>query len=105
VGSYENAFSGMLKWEVDLWRNFKDIFSLSSANLETNQSGSIRGLENVLFQDAVYANKDARIVKDSSGSVLFLYSIIDRNTIVFTTSTDTLKEIINRNIKSKAVVQ
>ncbi|MFA6430438.1 MAG: hypothetical protein WC229_00905 [Candidatus Paceibacterota bacterium] len=105
VGSYENAFAGMLKWEIDLWSDFKNLFSLSSISLPTNQTGRIPGIETPAFQDAVYANKDTRVVKDSSGGVLFLYSIIDKNTVVFTTSTDTLKEIINRNIKSKAVAQ
>ncbi len=105
VGSYENTFAGMLKWEIDLWSDFKNLFSLSSISLPTNQTGRIPGIETPAFQDAVYANKDTRVVKDSSGGVLFLYSIIDKNTVVFTTSTDTLKEIINRNIKSKAVAQ
>jgi hypothetical protein len=105
VGSYENTFAGMLKWEIDLWSNFKSLFSLSSIGLPTSQTGSIPGVETPVFQDAVYANKDTRVIKDSSGSVLFLYSIIDKNTVVFTTSTDTLKEIINRNIKSRAVAQ
>jgi hypothetical protein len=105
VGSYENAFSGMLKWEIDLWSDFKSLFNLSSVGLPSNQTGSIPGIETPVFQDAVYANKDARVIKDSAGGVLFLYSIIDTNTIAFTTSVDTLKEIINRNIKSKSVAQ
>jgi len=105
VGSYENAFAGMLKWEVDLWNDFKTLFSLSSVGINLNQTGTIRGIETVSFQDAVYANKDTRVVKDSSGSVVFLYSIIDKNTVVITTSTDTLKEMINRNQKARTVLQ
>ncbi len=105
VGSYENAFAGMLKWEIDLWNDFKSLFSLSSIGLLSSQAGNIRGTETPVFQDSIYANKDARVVKDSSGGILFLYSIIDTNTIVFTTSTDTLKEIINRNTKAKATAQ
>lgn len=105
VGSYENTFAGMLKWEIDLWSDFKSLFSLSSIGLPTSQTGSIPGIETPVFQDAVYANKDTRVIKDSSGGILFLYSIIDKNTVVFTTSSDTLKEIINRNIKSRTVAQ
>lgn len=105
VGSYENAFSGMLKWEVDLWKNFKSLFSLSYATAQSNQDDLTKAIETPVFQDSTYANKDTRVVKNSSGTILFLYSIIDKNTIVFTTSSDTLKEIINRNIKSKAVAQ
>ena len=106
VGSYENAFTGMLTWEIDLWSDFKELFGLSSKETSnfTNSSG-VFGSETKTFQDAIYGNKDTRVVKDSSGNVLLLYSIIDKNTIVITTSSDTLREIISRNIKAQSVTQ
>jgi hypothetical protein len=101
IGSYANAFSGMLAWEVDLWSDFKALFALP----DISQNGQIKGIETPDFQDAVYNNKNTRVVKDSSGKNLLLYSIIDNNTIVITTSADTLREIISRSLKAQTVVQ
>ena len=101
IGSYSNAFSGMLAWEMDLWSDFKVLFSLP----DISKNGQVRGIETPTFQDAIYSNKDCRVVKDSSGNVLLLYSIIDANTIVITTSSDTLREIISRSLKAQTVTQ
>ena len=101
VGSYENAFSGMLAWEIDMWSDFKSLFALPTIV----PSGQIKGIETAKFQDAIYSNKDSRVVKDASGNILFLYSIIDKNTIVITTSADTLREVISRSLKGQTVTQ
>jgi hypothetical protein len=102
VGSYDTTFSGMLNWETNLWQDFKELFDLKS---ESTASSSSYGIEIQKFQDATFNNKDCRVVKDASGNIIFLYSIIDENTIVITTSTDTLKEIINRISKARVVTQ
>jgi len=102
VGSYDTTFSGMLKWETNLWQDFKELFDLKSEN---SASSSSYGIEIRKFQDATFDNKDSRVVKDSGGNTVFLYSIIDENTIVITTSTDTLREIINRTNRARVVTQ
>ncbi len=102
VGAYDTTFSGMLQWETNLWQDFKELFSLQSDNSTSSPSF---GLEIKKFQDATFYNKDCRVVRDSSGNIIFLYSIIDENTVVITTSTDTLREIINRVSKAKVVTQ
>jgi hypothetical protein len=103
VGSYDTTFSGMLYWETNLWQDFKEIFNLSSDNITSTTSSFV--IEVKKFQDSTFNNKDCRVVKNSSGEIIFLYSIIDENTIVITTSTDTLKEIINRVSKARIVTQ
>jgi hypothetical protein len=103
VGEYDTTFSGMLSWEINLWQDFKELFELQSDN--SASSSSTYGIEVKKFQDTSFDNKDCRIVKDSSGNIIFLYSIIDQNTVVITTSTDTLKEIINRISKARVVTQ
>ena len=102
VGSYDTSFSGMLKWETNLWQDFKELFNLKSDMPVSDNSYAI---EVKKFQDATFDNKDCRIVKDSSGNIVFLYSIIDENTIVITTNTGTLREIISRINKARVVTQ
>jgi hypothetical protein len=102
VGSYDTTFAGMLLWETNLWQDFKGLFNLPTDN--STSTGSF-GVEIKKFQDATFNNKDCRVVRDSSGNIIFLYSIIDENTVLITTSTDTLKEIINRTSKARVVTQ
>ncbi len=103
VGSYDTTYSGMLSWETNLWQDFKELFGLNSDNSTSTDNSFI--VETRKFQDATFNNKDCRIIKAANGNIIFLYSIIDPNTIVITTSTDTLKEIINRISKARVVTQ
>lgn len=102
IGSFDTSFSGMLKWEINLWQDFKELFNLKSESIAPGEPSAI---EIKKFQDATFDNKDCRVVKNSSGNVIFLYSIIDQNTIVITTNTGTLREIINRMNKARIVTQ
>ena len=130
VNSYDTTFSGMLSWETDLWQNFKNLFGLSdtdasavstvtdtsttsvsasdtSADTQDSNDGnqSTFGIDVKKFQDAEFDNKDCRVVKDANGNIVFLYSIIDANTIVIATSVDTLKEIVSRIASTDTVTQ
>ncbi|MFA6797223.1 MAG: hypothetical protein WCR40_00715 [Candidatus Paceibacterota bacterium] len=98
-GSYDIAYSGMLSWETNLWQDFKEIFDLRSEDTATQNYG----IEIKKFQDAFFSNKDCRVVKNSSGEIIFLYSIINDETIVITTNVNTLREIINRTNKISVV--
>jgi hypothetical protein len=94
TGSYDLTFAGMLSWENDLWQDLKEIFSLKS-DTESEQTTSV-GIEIKKFQDAVFNNKDCRIVKNTAGEIVFLYSVVDKNTVVITTNVNTLREMISR---------
>jgi len=102
----------MLSWEANLWQDFKELFDLesresavSAGSSSTTQPSNSFGLDAMRFQDATFFNKDCRVVKDTSGKIIFLYSIVDENTIVLTTSTDTLKEILARINKANIITQ
>ncbi len=105
INSYDTAFSGMLSWEPDLWNDFQNLFGLSNTGASSTSSSTSIGIIVKKFQDAEFDNKDCRVIKDDSGNIIFLYSIIDPNTIVITTSPDTLKEIISRITQVSTVTQ
>ena len=125
VNSYDTAFSGMLLWEANLWQNFKNLFglsvntssaqtngvtststSISSSSVPTNltDQGS-SAIDTMKFQDAQFDNQDCRVIKDASGKIIFLYSIINQNTIVIATSPDTLREIVSRINAAATITQ
>ncbi len=48
------------------------------------------------FTDAVRDNKSIRILYDSAGTEILLYSFIDKNTVVITTSGEALARLITQ---------
>ncbi|MFH0755066.1 MAG: hypothetical protein V1910_00140 [bacterium] len=104
IGLYDTAFSGMLHWEINLWQDFKELFNLQTEIKNSTSSNSYE-IEIKKFQDIAFNNKDCRVIKNSLGEIKFLYSIIDKNTIIFTTSKDTLNEIINRMSKARIITR
>lgn len=102
---YQNAFAGMLSWEETMpddlsgWFYSPTKFSVaSSASSDQMLFGS-----KYQFIDSVIKNKDARVLKDTKGNTVLLYSLVDKETIVITTSEYTLKEVFNRLIAGKLV--
>ena len=63
------------------------------------------GIVVMLQPDIIFNNKDCRVVKNSLGEVIFLYSIVDKNTVVITTNVNTLKELINRINRAATITQ
>jgi hypothetical protein len=55
------------------------------------------------FSDTILHNKDARVVKDENGKIIFLYSFINSETIVITTNETTLREITTRLVNASLV--
>ena len=47
------------------------------------------------FSDIFIYNKDARVILDEEGTVVFGYSFVDSRTLVFFTNNDSFKKIKN----------
>ncbi len=118
VDFYDGAFAEMLKWESTLERDLGGIF-ISTENLqrintanstsdsgENNEGGttSVSTSTNLIdasftrnvFVDKVIENKDSRALVDSEGSILMLYTFVDKETLVIATSDKTLREVLFR---------
>jgi len=94
--SFENTYASMFEWEKNLEKDLQIIFRLSGYE---DSGGILAGLNPTIskkFEDAVISNKDVRLLKDEASNIMLLYGIIDRETLVITTSDIAFKEIINR---------
>ena len=101
--SYENAFAGMFVWEKTIARDLESLFSVN-IGLNQNASNTAPTLAyNKSFEDILVKNKDARAIKDSSGHIVLIYSIPDKQTILITDNTETLAELFNRVIRSRTI--
>ncbi|MCK5285686.1 MAG: hypothetical protein KAJ58_00450 [Candidatus Pacebacteria bacterium] len=92
--SFDNIFPEILKWEKNLIEDLRPIFieenpAIPSSELRTREFE---------FKDLVIKNKDTRAILNNSGEIIFIYSFVDKNTIVITTDKNVLQEISNRLI-------
>ncbi len=103
VSYFENAYAGMFDWEKDLEKDFETLFRLPGYEQLGSLISEITASNDKKFQDAVILNKDIRLIKDENNQIILLYSIIDKETIVITTSDTAFKEIIDRLNKEKTL--
>ncbi|QQR50609.1 hypothetical protein IPF86_01665 [Candidatus Nomurabacteria bacterium] len=89
TNSYDTAFSGMLTWERKLFDNMYELFGLSI-------EGDNAALFQKKFEDIIVENRDGRVLRDGAGNIVMVYVFLDTETILVTTSIDTIKEILVR---------
>lgn len=84
LDSFENAFPGMLLWEATLSKDLLPLISPASDRANSNR-----------FQDVTIQNKDARVLKDSQGSTVLLYSFYDNNFLIITDNEASLRTLVS----------
>lgn len=113
---YEISYAKMLEWEYILISDIKDIFfknlGSSQAFLKYEEDLEISTTTNNNltpqyddrdFKDLILANKDTRSISSEDGKLLFFYSFINRDHLIFTTNSETLTLLINRLNTAKLV--
>lgn len=85
ISSYDHVFPGMLKWESSMAEDFQEIFSIENID---NSKG--------FFEDKEIQNRDTRVLYDTDGNILLIYSFIDKDYMVITVNEEPLKEIYRR---------
>lgn len=96
VVSYGHAFDGMLAWEKEMLQDIGPLFgvnpsTLSNAPATTTADALARRL---VFRDVVVKNKDLRAIFDGAGKIIFLYSFLDKQSLLITTNDETLKAVL-----------
>jgi hypothetical protein len=81
--NFDTLFSGLLLWEEYMYEDLAPLFGTEPMNAPR-------------FKDAVRDNTSTRILYDANGAEVMLYSFINQNTVVITSSGDALAEIIKR---------
>ncbi|MES3005042.1 MAG: hypothetical protein V4690_02940 [Patescibacteria group bacterium] len=89
---FAGSFAGMLRWEKDIPSDLGDIFVM-----EKNASSTI----DAVFYDKEFKNRDMRIMKDSQGKTQFLYSFIDKNTLLITKNENIFSAILTKYLSIK----
>lgn len=93
--SFNTAWSGLLDWEPSMLTDLAEsMVRLDSPAFKavTNQGPPVTSA----FTDELYENRDVRVLKDTSGNVVLIYSLIDRTTIIIANSQLAFKEALDR---------
>lgn len=91
VDDFSLAYPGMLRWEKDMETDLGGIFEVTREASTTPR----------LFTDLSSKNRDIRILKDTTGNSLMLYSFIDRKTLVITKNENILSAVVDKILVSK----
>ncbi|MGC9602442.1 MAG: hypothetical protein ABSE76_01725 [Minisyncoccia bacterium] len=100
VDSYEQAYASMLAWEPTMQADLSPLFNYTPSPHIPEQGVATTTLPTQFIQtgfvDQIVENHDARVIQNNTGDISFLWTFIDRNTLVITTNDATLREIISR---------
>jgi hypothetical protein len=111
VDSYQQAYAGMLAWEPSMQQDLAPLFTrtpsppLQNSDTATSTATSSPQFLQTGFVDQTVENHDARVILNSTGDILLLWTFLDRNTVVITTNEYTLREVIRRLNTSSLVPQ
>ncbi len=120
--AYESAFAGLLEWEYTMRGELLPFFdrkppirtpvqpTLPATPVSTSTATSTSGatstptttpqtVSTVIqteFADRIIENHDARVIQNEYKDILFLWTFIDRQTILITTNDATVREVIRR---------
>jgi hypothetical protein len=98
---FQNAFAGMLNWEdnampddLALLLNFKDRAKRDDLAATSTIASyfTIKGT----FSDKVIKNRDVREFRNTKGELLFLYSFINKETLLLTTTESSFIALVDR---------
>jgi hypothetical protein len=94
---YANAFSGMLKWEKNIYSDLKNILDLKNESFETTGTTTDSySLKTSMFYDGIISNRDSRILRDGQNKTLLIYSFIDNETLVIASNENLLKTLTQK---------
>lgn len=79
--NFDELFAGLLEWEDTMPEDLSPLFGESMAT-------------STHFIDAVQNNKSTRILYDTTGNEVLLYSFINQNVVIITTSGEALSALI-----------
>ena len=109
---FQNAYSGMLKWEPTMPEELADLFMYrengnqtnfskkeeSSSTTDATNDESIHLFYNIkgTFRDRIKSNRDVREFMSQKNELLLLYTFLDKDTLLITTSEEVIPALIER---------
>jgi len=106
IDSFENTYSSMLDFESSIHKAIGVLFSKRTLIISGVGDGSERATTTQVidydlgtemkFEDDTIKNKDIRILKNDRGETILLYSFINKNTLLITSSEKVLEVMLTK---------
>lgn len=93
---FENAFADMLVWEEYMAEDLSPLFTKTLPDTSVSKNESTIRTSRSDFEDKIIENKDARVLLNARGEIILLYSFVNKQTLIITTSKETLLEVFER---------
>ncbi len=90
TSDFASSFAGMLGWEKDMVQDLGKMFSVTQNTASTTK----------VFVDVTMRNKDLRVLRDSTGKTLMLYSFINKSTLLITKNETILNSVVAKYLIS-----
>jgi len=94
VQSFDTAFAGMLEWERILSADLSPLFGRTVTQSFDPSARTTTQIRSAFFRDVISSNKSIRLLTDETGADRITYTFVDRNTILITTTRETLGAIL-----------
>lgn len=96
VNSYERTFAGMLAWEPSMAADLGTFYPPYPAQSADASSTPIAATISPSFIDAVVANYDVRILRDSNGKSIMLYGYLGKDTLIIARDEAAFTALVSR---------
>jgi len=93
VTSFDAAFSGMLSWEKTMSGDLAPFFGTPVLGTFDSRARTETQISEPFFVDTIISNNDTRILVDEARSERIIYSFLNKNTILITSSREALKAV------------
>jgi len=85
TNSYKQTFAGMFAWEKSILNDFYKLFSIEASQNPIQE-----------FRDREIDGVDARVLTNTSGETILIYSFIDKDTLIITENEDVFSKILSK---------
>lgn len=112
LDSFDRSYDGMLTWEKTLFEDIGSLFTSSILPVQETTSTNGSSTTKILqfnasyssgFFDETIKNKDVRILENNRGETLLVYSFLDKETLLITSQTDLLKELVDKLVSKQLI--
>lgn len=94
VGNFDTAFAGMLSWEEVMSEDLAPVFGGVVRESYDPYARTDSQIRSAFFRDTIISNKSARILVDANNEERIVYSFVQPNVILITTSSDVFTQLV-----------
>jgi hypothetical protein len=94
--TFDAAFAGMLAWEATMSSDLAPLFGEPVGGTISPDARTVGGVTVPTFSDSIIANRSARVLVDEQGLERLVYTFINQETILITTSRTATERLVPR---------